>query len=402
MDMKKYILIALVFFVVLGGCLYGAYLFYMPKTPAHVAFDPKNATYTIENEQMTVVDGKTASGGIFGKVTRGDVNSDGRDDAVFFWTQSSEGSGTFYYVVAALNTTEGTIGTNAVFVGDRIAPQNITIEAGAIVATYADRAEGEAMTTPPSVGKSLSLVVQHGLLQAVPATDYTFTYITSPEETTAYCNGETMDSAGYRASLTTKHTGTIAKPHPTIQEILRATIDASTTGMCHTVMSETSFTEKDGVVTISPIDAWAGVSIGLCSCKPQVEVNILQIPGIKQVIWSDGTEAHTNSIVLDSPLPQGAVSNPIQLKGKARGSWFFEASFPVVLLDSHENIIGQSIAQAKSDWMTSEFVPFEATIIYTMDTQISGEAGTLVLKKDNPSGLPENDDELRVPVILGK
>lgn len=213
-----------------------------------------------------------------------------------------------------------------------------------------------------------------------------------------------MDSAGYRASLTVAHTGTIAKANPTTEEIIRATIDAATTGMCHTVMSQTSITEKNGVVTIAPIDAWAGVSITMCSCKPQVEVNILQIPGMKKVIWSEGGSAdeHANIIILDSPLPRATVSSPLLIAGEARGTWFFEASFPVYLLDSHGNTLAQGVAQAQGDWMTNNFVPFKVMLTFTVDPQIVGDAGTLVLQKDNPSGLQENDDALIVPVIIGE
>lgn len=240
--------------------------------------------------------------------------------------------------------------------------------------------------------------------QDVPATGYNFTYLTSSSETTAYCDGDNMDSAGYRASLVVKHTGNIPKMNPTTEEIIRATVDAVTTGMCHTVMSQTTITEKDGVVTIAPIDAWSGVSITMCSCKPQVEANILQIPGMKSVIWSEGgsVDDHSDIIILDSPLSRATVSSPLLIAGEARGSWFFEASFPVYLVDSHGNMLGQGIAQAQGDWMTSNFVPFKATITFTADPQIIGDTGTLILKKDNPSGLPENDDALRVPVIIGE
>lgn len=230
----------------------------------------------------------------------------------------------------------------------------------------------------------------------------TFTYLTSAEETTAYCDGTNMDSDGYRASLTVINTGTIAKLNPTTEEIIRATINAGTTGACHTIMSKTTFTEKDGVVTISPIDAWAGISISMCSCKPLVEENILQIPGMKEVIWSVATTSHEDIIILNSPQPQTTVTSPLLITGTARGPWFFEASFPVFLLDANGNIIGQGVAQAESDWMTNDFVPFSATITFTADTQIIGDAGTLVLQKDNPSGLPENDDMLSVPVVIGQ
>lgn len=239
-------------------------------------------------------------------------------------------------------------------------------------------------------------------LQEVPASTYTFTYLTSAEATTTYCDGNNMDSDRYRASLTVVNTGTIAKPNPTTEEIIRATINAATTGTCSTVMNQATFTEKDGIVTISPIDAWAGSSMSMCSCKPQIEENILQIPGIQQVIWSTGAEEKTNLIVLDAPLLHATVNSPLLVSGKARGSWFFEASFPIYLLDSHGNMLGQGIAQAQGDWMTSDYVPFTATITFTADSQIVGDAGTLVLQKDNPSGLPENDDSLRVPVIIGE
>ncbi|MEK7632603.1 MAG: Gmad2 immunoglobulin-like domain-containing protein [Patescibacteria group bacterium] len=400
--MNKTLGIAVGAIIVLAACGYGAFMYLTPNTPAPTAFNPRNATYTIESSHVTLANGKSGSVELFGNGATGDVNNDGTDDAVFFLTQSSQGTGTFYYVVAALRSTSGTTGTNAVLLGDRIAPQNITIAAGIITVTYADRATGEPMTTPPSVGKSKILTVQNGVLVESTSTDYTFTYLTSPDETTAYCDGANMDTDGYRASLTIKHTGTIAKANPTISEILRATIDAATTGMCHTVMSQTTFTEKDGVVTISPIDAWAGISISMCSCKPQVEVNILQIPGMKKVIWSDGSETAKSDIVVTTPTSHATVTSPLLVTGSARGSWFFEASFPVSLVDSHGNMLGQGVAQAQGDWMTNDFVPFTATITFTADTKIIGDDATLVLKKDNPSGLPANDDELRVSVILGK
>lgn len=105
-------------------------------------------------------------------------------------------------------------------------------------------------------------------------------------------------------------------------------------------------------------------------------------------------------IRLTSPLPNAEIASPLTVTGEARGYWYFEASFPVFLTDWDGKIIGQGIAQAQSDWMTTEFVPFKATL--TFDTAlISGQysrSGTLILKKDNPSGLPENDDALEIPI----
>lgn len=107
-------------------------------------------------------------------------------------------------------------------------------------------------------------------------------------------------------------------------------------------------------------------------------------------------------IRLNTPRPNQVIESPLTIKGVARGSWFFEASFPVVLTDWDGLIIGQGIAQAKGDWMTSEFVPFEAKLTFTADKNVYSNKGTLILRKDNPSGLPEHDDALEIPVVLAE
>lgn len=111
-------------------------------------------------------------------------------------------------------------------------------------------------------------------------------------------------------------------------------------------------------------------------------------------------QGKTNLIRVDSPWPNQTVQSPLTITGEARGSWFFEASFPVVLTDWDGLIIGQGIAQAKSDWMTADFVPFEATLTFTADKNAYSNRGTLILRKDNPSGLPEYDDAFEIPVLI--
>lgn len=107
-------------------------------------------------------------------------------------------------------------------------------------------------------------------------------------------------------------------------------------------------------------------------------------------------------IVLHEPEPLSSVSSPLSIKGQARGTWYFEGDFPIVLLDGNGAVITQWFASAvldpndpSSTWMTEDFVPFEAELIFT--TPATSE-GTLVLHKDNPSGLPEHNDELRIPL----
>ncbi|MDP2650452.1 MAG: Gmad2 immunoglobulin-like domain-containing protein [bacterium] len=103
-------------------------------------------------------------------------------------------------------------------------------------------------------------------------------------------------------------------------------------------------------------------------------------------------------IVLQSPKPGDIVTSPLTVRGKARGMWYFEATFPIVLTDWDGKIIAQWYAQADGDWMTEEFVPFEGTLEF--EKPEFGERGTLILRKDNPSGLPEHDDALEIPIFF--
>ncbi|KKT21312.1 MAG: hypothetical protein UW04_C0006G0015 [Parcubacteria group bacterium GW2011_GWB1_43_8] len=114
-----------------------------------------------------------------------------------------------------------------------------------------------------------------------------------------------------------------------------------------------------------------------------------------------GNELEKADIIrIHSPHPNQIISSPLIITGEARGYWFFEASFPLFLTDWNGLIIAQGIATAKSEWMTTEFVPFEASLTFTAGKNAYNNKGTLILRKDNPSGLPEHDDALEIPVTL--
>lgn len=102
-----------------------------------------------------------------------------------------------------------------------------------------------------------------------------------------------------------------------------------------------------------------------------------------------------NLIRVFSPKLNDIVASPLKVTGEARGDWFFEASFPVKLYDADGNLLASTAAQAQREWMTEDFVAFNAEIRFkNPDT----DKGVLVLERDNPSGLPENADELKIPV----
>jgi hypothetical protein len=106
-------------------------------------------------------------------------------------------------------------------------------------------------------------------------------------------------------------------------------------------------------------------------------------------------EDFSNLITVTTPAPGVAVKSPFEVRGKARGQWFFEASFPVKLLDGNGKEIAAVPAEAEGEWMTTEFVPFKAVLTFAKPAT---PTGTLVLEKDNPSGLPENAASVSIPV----
>lgn len=107
--------------------------------------------------------------------------------------------------------------------------------------------------------------------------------------------------------------------------------------------------------------------------------------------------ASSDLIKITSPLPDSVVGSTFSVTGEARGTWFFESSFPVLLLDNKRTVLFQGPAQAQGDWMTTEFVPFKIDIKLTKE--YTGMA-TLVLKKDNPSGIPEKDASISFSVVV--
>jgi hypothetical protein len=117
-----------------------------------------------------------------------------------------------------------------------------------------------------------------------------------------------------------------------------------------------------------------------------------------------GSEADNKSdlIQVATPAAETVVTSPLVISGQARGYWFFEGSFPVVLTNWDGLIIAEGVATAEGDWMTEEFVPFTSELKFVSPYKTGDQGfmkkGTLILEKDNPSGLPENDDALEIPV----
>jgi hypothetical protein len=141
------------------------------------ATDPLNATYLIEGTAVRLMDGRcdlpAAPGSamkirtaVWGLPVYGDMDGDGDKDATLLLTHDPGGSGTFYYVAAAINVNGGYQGTNAVLLGDRIAPMDIGIRNGAVVVNYADRRPEEPMSARPTVDKTIQLILKNDKLDS--------------------------------------------------------------------------------------------------------------------------------------------------------------------------------------------------------------------------------------------
>lgn len=166
----SWVLLILVVFV--GGFFALNNYIYNEKQTEY-ADDYKDAEYVIDGKRIKLENGASEINSApnsatkiitkyFGNEVRNDLDQDGREDIVFILTQETGGSGIFYYVVAALNKGEGYIGSQALLLGDRIAPQTTELSRNpshknVIVVNYADRAPGEPFTTGPSLGKSIWL-----------------------------------------------------------------------------------------------------------------------------------------------------------------------------------------------------------------------------------------------------
>ena len=169
--MKKIIIvtsaiIVVAVFIIIG---FGVYKFNFTNDDIYIAtggkIDSKDGTYSIDGEAVTLKNGyyeKVIVAGAatkeitryFGNEVAADFNNDGVNDAAFLLTRESGGSGTFFYIVAQLSKGQSFVGTNAIFIGDRIAPQSTEFRDGMIIVNYADRKPGESFSVSPSVGVS--------------------------------------------------------------------------------------------------------------------------------------------------------------------------------------------------------------------------------------------------------
>jgi len=183
---KKIIILVpfLIAFISLGYWVYQKHgIQQSPKQTFNpIVFDPMNASYSLEGEIVSLFNGQEEKDSVPGsaskpltiawnQVAKADLNGDGLDDAALALIRNLGGSGTFFYLTVALsNQDKQAIGINAVFLGDRIVMQDISIANGVIAVQYLDRAQGEAMAAEPSIKVNRSFVVESNILKELNLT----------------------------------------------------------------------------------------------------------------------------------------------------------------------------------------------------------------------------------------
>lgn len=107
-----------------------------------------------------------------------------------------------------------------------------------------------------------------------------------------------------------------------------------------------------------------------------------------------------DKIIITAPAKDAVISSPVAVSGRARGTWFFEGSFPIDVYDDTNKLLGQGFASfipsvEEPEWMTENFVNFSGSIKFS---NTNAASGYILFKKDNPSDMRELDESYKLPV----
>lgn len=139
--------------------------------------DPRNATYRIDKDVLTITNGKLEREAAPGSATKivttvtdtqatGDLDGDGRPDTAVVLVNQPGGTGSFYYLAVLLNGSSGVSATPATLLGDRIAVTSLRLDGKTLVVDLLDHASGQPMAASPTVAVTKRFVVDAGALKA--------------------------------------------------------------------------------------------------------------------------------------------------------------------------------------------------------------------------------------------
>ncbi len=103
---------------------------------------------------------------------------------------------------------------------------------------------------------------------------------------------------------------------------------------------------------------------------------------------------------VDALGTERALVGKMDAVGVIKGGYFFEGNIVVNILDKDKKLLRAGHGEATTDWMTSGPVSFKATIDASGLPGAYGGPGYIEIRNDNPSGLPENDKSILIPVTI--
>jgi hypothetical protein len=116
--------------------------FIKPEAPAPFINNPENASYIIDGQEVSLVNGEGSASSspssfkVFGEPAYNDIDGNGTDDSVMFISEATASS-TKYHLVASLLGEDGLYSdTNSLLLGDKILPKTLNISGKIITAEY--------------------------------------------------------------------------------------------------------------------------------------------------------------------------------------------------------------------------------------------------------------------------
>ncbi len=104
-----------------------------------------------------------------------------------------------------------------------------------------------------------------------------------------------------------------------------------------------------------------------------------------------------DDLVSFSIWPGAKVHGVVSYRGVIKGSYFFEANIGINILDLNKKILKGDHAMSTTDWMTTEPVSFEGNVDFT---GLPKGGAYFEIHNDNPSGLPEHDKSVLIPIVI--
>lgn len=162
--------------------------------------------------------------------------------------------------------------------------------------------------------------------------------------------------------------------------------------------------KKSQIITILIIITVLLLAIGLflignkqTALAPVAEVDVVSEQENNEIKSNTEILGNKDDLISFSIEPGQKVSGLMKISGILKGAYFFEGNILINVLDANKNVLLNSNAMAKSDWMTVGPIDFEGTLDFT---NLPTGSAFVEIHNDNASGLPENDKLILIPIVI--